>query len=120
MPVYSQRQVGIRFTAVLEDITDPSMPSDYDPGDPGPDASRLLMVFRRPDGLAIERTAVRARRDPDDPDGADNDDTIAFTTTADDPLIAGYPGIWHRTAQARTEDGTLTLASPEWLAFTVV
>ena len=120
LPVYSQRQVGIRFTAVLEDITDPDNPVDYDPGDAGPAAAELLMIFRRPDGLQVERTAVRARRDNLDPDGTANDDTIAFTTTAADPLIAGYPGVWHRTAQARSNDGSTVLASPDWYPFTVV
>ena len=120
MAVYSQRQVGIRFSAVLEDITDPDNPDDYDPGDAGPNAPALVMVFRRPDGYITERGASRSRRDAEDPDGAANDDTITYTTTADDPLIAGYPGVWHRTARARMADGTIVVASPDWIAFEVI
>ena len=120
MAVYSQRQVGVRFAAVLEDITDPDAPADYDPGDAGPAAPALFMVFRRPDGSVIERPAARSRRDADDPAGAANDDTISYTTTAADPLIAGRPGVWHRTAEARAADGTTIVASPDWLAFEVI
>ena len=120
MAVYSQRQVGIRFAAVLEDITDPAAPADYDPGDAGPNAAGIFMLFRRPDGSVVERPASRARRDAEDPDGAANDDTISYTTTAADPLIAGEPGVWHRTAEARSADGTVVVASPDWLAFEVI
>ena len=121
MPVYSQRQVGITFACVLEDITDPAAPADYDPKAPAdPDAPRLVLLFRRPDGLVVEKPATRARRDPQDPGGAENDNNIHWTSTPDDPLIAGYPGRWSRSAKAVSADGTVVVASPDWLPFTVV
>ena len=121
MAVYSQRQVGITFHAVLEDITDPSAPAPYDPlNADDPAAPRLVMLFRRPDGLVLERPATRADRTGADPKGAANDDNISWTSTPDDPLIAGLPGVWHRTARAVSPDGQTVVESPDWLRFEVV
>lgn len=121
MPVYSQRQVGITFACVLEDITDPDAPADYDPKTAAdPDAPRLSLLFRRPDGLVIAKPGTRASRANDDPGGDENDNNIHWTSTPDDPLIAGYPGRWARSAQAVAADGSVVVASPEWIPFTVV
>ena len=121
MAVYSQRQVGVTFTCVLQDITNPDAPADYDPGNANaPDAPALYMVFRRPDGSITTRRAHRASRAVDDPGGDANDDDIVWTTTEDDPLLDGWPGVWHRSARAVSADGLVVIESPDWIKFVVM
>ena len=107
---YSRGVIGVEWSGILEDISDPANPTDQSIQN----YSEILVFFKKPDGTILELEGTDNFADDDET----NDMEIVYTDTSS-PSILDTTGWWEYTIGVKFSNG-IYIKSPYWQGFWVV